>query len=106
MNDVAAYTIAEAERRLGIKHTKIYRLIGDGTLPIIKLGRKTLILAKDLDEMLSKGRRIAWKPAPLNAEARADATKADVDPTPVVPPKKYGRSAKVKSEAAEGGHVR
>jgi excisionase family DNA binding protein len=95
MNDVAAYTIAEAERRLGIKHTKIYRLIGDGTLPIVKLGRKTLILKADLDAMLSKGRQIKWKPAPLNAEASADTASAEADPTP---PKRYGRPRKVKAE--------
>ena len=36
-------SIAEAQRVLGVGRTTIYRLIGEGQLPAVKVGRRTLI---------------------------------------------------------------
>jgi hypothetical protein len=44
-----AYRPAEFEIRYGIKHTKLYQLLGSGELPYRKLGGATLILHEDAE---------------------------------------------------------
>lgn len=46
-------SIPEAIRASGIGRTTIYSLIKSGQLPAKKLGRRTLILQRDLEKLLS-----------------------------------------------------
>ncbi len=48
-----AYSIREAVEATNISRTKIYELINQGVLPSHKLGRRTLILRRDLDAFLA-----------------------------------------------------
>lgn len=47
-----SFTIEEACRRSGIGRTKLFELLNNGSIPRRKLGRKTLILAEDLQRFL------------------------------------------------------
>jgi excisionase family DNA binding protein len=50
--DCAAYSVPEVMARVGVGRDKLYCLIRQGRLPARKLGRKTLILASDLEAFL------------------------------------------------------
>jgi excisionase family DNA binding protein len=50
--DCAAYSIPQVMAKVGIGRDKLYCLIREGKLPARKLGRKTLILASDLEAFL------------------------------------------------------
>ena len=41
--DPITVTVDGAKRALGLGHTKIYELIGEGRLQTIKIGRRTLV---------------------------------------------------------------
>lgn len=53
MKTQLAYTIAEAVAVSRISRTAIYRAISDGTLAARKRGSRTLILASDLEALLT-----------------------------------------------------
>ena len=57
-----AHTIAEACARSSIGRTAIYELINTGQLPARKRGRRTLILANDLQRCLETLPPIKVKP--------------------------------------------
>ena len=46
---IVAYSVPEAMLALGLCRDSIYRLIKDGRLVARKVGRRTLILASDLE---------------------------------------------------------
>lgn len=48
------YTVDEALEMLSIGRTSIYKLVKDGNLKLTKVGRKSLFLAKDIDDFLVK----------------------------------------------------
>lgn len=48
-----AYSVCEAQKALSIGRTSLYAQIKAGKLRATKLGRKTLILAKDLDAFVA-----------------------------------------------------
>ena len=48
-----AYTVADAVRVSGIGRTTLYSLMGQGRLPIVKIGNRTLIRRIDLENLLS-----------------------------------------------------
>jgi excisionase family DNA binding protein len=50
--ECAAYSIPQVMARIGVGRDKLYSLIRQGQLPARKLGRKTLILASDLERFL------------------------------------------------------
>jgi excisionase family DNA binding protein len=52
MNPKHAYTIPEVVRITGTSRTTIYAEIGADRLRAVKLGRRTLILAEDLQRWL------------------------------------------------------
>ncbi|MGO9428640.1 hypothetical protein [Rhodoblastus sp.] len=88
---VLAFTPAETQKIIKCGPSKYAELVQRGILPIVKLGKKTLVLKVDLNRMLSEGRLIAGKPAPIGG---------DVQPaTPV--PKRRGRPRKQAEAEAE-----
>lgn len=50
--DRKAYKIGEVAQALGVGPTTIHKLLREGELQKIKLGRSTLILAESLDDLL------------------------------------------------------
>jgi excisionase family DNA binding protein len=62
MQNLLAYTIADASARSGIGRTAIYEMINTGQLPARKRGRRTLILAEDLRRCLQSLPFITVKP--------------------------------------------
>jgi excisionase family DNA binding protein len=54
----AAYSIAETLALTGLGRDKLYKLINEGKLPARKAGRRTLVLATDLQQFLEKLPRI------------------------------------------------
>ncbi|WP_439514845.1 helix-turn-helix domain-containing protein [Oceanibaculum nanhaiense] len=48
-----AYSVAAAARLLGVSVSTVRALIRDGTLPAVKPGRRTVILAWDLKALLT-----------------------------------------------------
>jgi excisionase family DNA binding protein len=46
------YTIADACRVSGLGKTKIYSMISEGRLQKVKVGKRTLVTAKSLNELL------------------------------------------------------
>jgi excisionase family DNA binding protein len=54
MNQRGAFTVAEFSAWSRIGRTKLYELIADGELPIVKIGRKTLIRFSDGQGLLDK----------------------------------------------------
>jgi excisionase family DNA binding protein len=49
---VIAVSVEDAVRIANIGRTKLYELIGDGSLPARKCGRRTVILISDLEALL------------------------------------------------------
>ena len=48
-----SYTIDEAAALIGIGRTTLYGLIGKGDLPIVKIGKRTLVRHDDLTRLLT-----------------------------------------------------
>lgn len=48
-------TIQDARRLLGIGTTKLYALIGEGHLEVVKIGRRTLVRYESLKRLASEG---------------------------------------------------
>lgn len=45
---------AEAARMLGIGKTSLYSLIGSKEIPVMKIGRRTLIRTRDIEAFLER----------------------------------------------------
>lgn len=52
-----AYTIDEASRASGLSYTKVAKLVQDGCIPCIQIGRRKLILPDDLKAFLESHRK-------------------------------------------------
>jgi excisionase family DNA binding protein len=48
----SAFTVAQVMARLNIGRDSVYRAINEGKLPAKKLGKRTLIVAADLEKFL------------------------------------------------------
>jgi excisionase family DNA binding protein len=48
-----AYGPADAAKVLGISKARLYELIGDGTIPSLKLGQRRLIRRETIDRFLA-----------------------------------------------------
>ena len=48
----AAFTVPQVMAKIGVGRNKVYCAIREGKLPACKLGRRTLILATDLEAFL------------------------------------------------------
>lgn len=49
-----SYTIKEATAVTGIGRTTLYSLISAGALPVVKIGRRTLVRREDLVNLLKR----------------------------------------------------
>lgn len=49
-----AYTLKEVQELVGVSRSSIYLALADRRLRAVKLGKKTLVLAKELQEWLEK----------------------------------------------------
>lgn len=49
-----AYSIPETAAKLGIGRTLAYRLIEEGQLRSVKLGKRHIVTAKELDDFLNR----------------------------------------------------
>ncbi len=58
MSERLVFTIPEAIETTKIARTKLYEEIGAGRLPIIKIGRRTLIRREALEQWLRDAERI------------------------------------------------
>ncbi len=47
-------TVEGARKALGLGHTKIYELIGDGRLQTIKIGRRTLVKTESIRALVDQ----------------------------------------------------
>lgn len=45
---------AEAARMIGIGKTRLYEMIGTKDIPVIKIGRRTLIRTRDIEALLDR----------------------------------------------------
>lgn len=54
-SDVLAYRINDASRVSGLGRTKLYQLIGEGRLKVVKIGGRTLIPAVELRRLIMGG---------------------------------------------------
>jgi excisionase family DNA binding protein len=64
-----AYELQSAERLTGISRSQLYELIKRGELPIVKVGRRTLITDDDLQALITRRRvaRTATRPSASRA---------------------------------------
>ncbi len=50
--DVRAYRVRDAARTYGLSRTTLYKLLAEGRLQSVKVGRRRLILRDSLDALL------------------------------------------------------
>jgi len=50
--DVRAYRVGDAARAYGLSRTTLYKLLSEGRLQSVKIGRRRLILRDSLDALL------------------------------------------------------
>ena len=85
LSDIRCVTVLIAAELLGISTGFCYRLIHEGTIPSVRLGRRLLIPVAALDEMLSSGREVgvcqseSGRP-PTATEPSTDAATGDGAP--------------------------
>jgi len=68
-----AHQLQSAVRLTGISRSQLYELIKRGELPIVKVGRRTLIADDDLRSLLGR-HRIASEIAPQRSQSESDAS--------------------------------
>lgn len=49
-----ALTVVDAARAIGIGRSSLYRLINNGQLSVVKIGRRTLITTESLRDLVSR----------------------------------------------------
>ncbi len=54
MIEKLSYSVNEAAAVAGIGRTKLYELINEGELPLVKIGTRTLIRRVDLEVLLTR----------------------------------------------------
>jgi excisionase family DNA binding protein len=53
----ALLSVNEAAQRLGVSAPTVYRLIGRGELPVIKIGDRSLFRPRDIDALIERSIR-------------------------------------------------
>lgn len=64
MTDRYTLSIKDARKALGLGRTTIYKLIGDGTLQTITVGRRRLILTRSIQDLCDQPQQM---PQPRDA---------------------------------------
>jgi hypothetical protein len=59
-----SYTIAEAEAITGFPHTRVYALINSGDLVTFKVGRRRMVSARALHDLIDRLERKSASPLP------------------------------------------
>jgi excisionase family DNA binding protein len=57
-DSTAVFSVAQVMTRIGIGRDKVYGLIREGHLPAKKIGRRTIIVASDLEAFLRELPRV------------------------------------------------
>jgi excisionase family DNA binding protein len=65
-----AYRVKEVRNLLGISNTTFYNMVREGDLKVVKMGKMTLVLAKDLNEWLEKLPLQSRRPTPMPRRIR------------------------------------
>ncbi|ATE67109.1 DNA-binding protein [Rhizorhabdus dicambivorans] len=92
-----AYSIDEVAKATGLGRTTLYAIIKQGRLPVVKLGKRTLIRSDDLEQLLTphspttdcsndSADLIEAAPPTMTPEAREEALRAierNMDPIPL-----------------------
>jgi excisionase family DNA binding protein len=50
--------VAEVSRMLGVSRATVYRLVGSGDLPVVKIGDRTLFRPSDLEALIARSLRV------------------------------------------------
>jgi excisionase family DNA binding protein len=65
-----AYRVKEVRNLLGISNSTFYNMVRQGDLKVVKMGKMTLVLAKDLNEWLEKLSPQSRRPTPMPRRTR------------------------------------
>ena len=87
-----AHQLQSAVRLTGISRSQLYELIKCGELPIVKVGRRTLIADDDLRALIGR-HRVAAKTAPRRSKSESEAS------APTDPPRRRSRLRKATEPA-------
>ena len=52
--DKLLLTIPEAAAQLGLGRSKMYQLIGEGLIPVVRLGRSVRVSSKALEDLVAR----------------------------------------------------
>jgi excisionase family DNA binding protein len=94
-----AYSIPQACTALDLGLNSVKRLVENGTLPSIHIGRRVLILAEDLDAMLARIK--AGAVVEMNPKGRPPLTAPPPAPSAPAEPKKKGLSPRLAAHLAK-----
>ncbi len=99
-----AYSIADAARVINAGTSTVYEWIGDGKLPVVKIGRRTLILEEDLRAFLAR-HRVAVEPKQPRRRSRRRSSTAEETPTGAPParPRRGSERAAARSPPTASG---
>ena len=67
-DDRWAISVTEMARRLDISRAHAYRLVASGEIPSVRLGHRTVVAVRAIDEMLA-GASDRWPAPPVRAQA-------------------------------------
>jgi excisionase family DNA binding protein len=52
--------VGEVATLLGVPERTVYRWVADGHLPVVRVGRVTLVPRRDLEEWVEREKKRAW----------------------------------------------
>jgi excisionase family DNA binding protein len=85
-------SIADVVACTGLGRTKVYEAIRDRELPIVKIGKRSLVLDEDLRAWLRR-HRVDGEAAPQRSKSESEAS------APTDPPRRCGRPRKATEPA-------
>ncbi len=62
--ETLATTVEGAAQALGIGRTTVYRLINEGNLKVVKIGRRTLVTSESIRALVPSSKLTAWPDEP------------------------------------------
>lgn len=70
-------TVDEAAARLRVHATTLRKLIADGELGCVRIGRKVMVTPDQITEFIDENRQAAVRPAPMSPEEEAAVAVAE-----------------------------